>query len=145
MNLHSKEFHISYLSPDIIRQIKSRRMRYGGHVTCMGEDRKVYKVLVGKSDGKRPLKRPGRKQDDRIRMDVGELACGGKWIQLAQDRDQWRVLVNAVMKFQVLAPQSWLLLTLYYRYYMMLLEVQLVCSEDLACRLCMGNRNKGGG
>jgi hypothetical protein len=56
--LHNEDLHNLYLSPDIIRQVKSRRMRWAGHVARMGEERKVYKVLVGKTEGKRPLGRP---------------------------------------------------------------------------------------
>jgi hypothetical protein len=59
--LHSKELHILYSSPNITRQIKSRRMRWAGHVAHMGEERKVYKILVGKTEGNRPLGRPRRR------------------------------------------------------------------------------------
>jgi hypothetical protein len=96
-----------YSSPDIIRQVKSRRMRWVGHVACMGEERKVYKVLVGKPKGKRPLGRPRRRWEDGIRMDLREIGLGSvDWIQLAQDRDRWRAIVNAVMNLRVLAPRS---------------------------------------
>jgi hypothetical protein len=74
--LHNEELHNLYYSPDIIRQVKSRRMRWAGHVTCMGEQRKVYKVLVGKPEGKRPLGRPRRTWADGIRMDIGEIGLG---------------------------------------------------------------------
>jgi hypothetical protein len=74
---HKKELHNLYSSPDIIRQVKSRRMRWAGHVARMGEERKVYKVLVGKSKGKRPLGRPRRRWEDVIRMDVREIGLGG--------------------------------------------------------------------
>jgi hypothetical protein len=71
----------------------------------MGEERKVYKVLVGKPEGKRPLGRPRRRWEDGIRMDLGEIDLGGvDWIQLAQDRDWWRDVMSAVMKLRVLAP-----------------------------------------
>jgi hypothetical protein len=94
-------------SPDIIRQIKSRRMRWEGHVARMGEERKVYKFLVGKSEGKRPLGRPRRRWEDGIRMDLREIGfCGVDWIRLAQDRDRWRAVVSAVMNLRVLAPRS---------------------------------------
>jgi hypothetical protein len=73
----------------------------------MGEERKVYKVLVGKPEGKRPLGRPRRRWEDGIRMDLGETGLGGvDWIQLAQDRDWWRAVVSAVMNLRVLAPRS---------------------------------------
>jgi hypothetical protein len=75
--LHNKEVHNLYSSPDIIRQVKSRRMRWAEHVARMGEDRKVYKVLVGKPEGKRPLGRPRRRWEDGIRMDLREIGLGG--------------------------------------------------------------------
>jgi hypothetical protein len=77
--LHNEELHNLYSSPDIISQIKSRRMRWAGHVASMGEERKVYKVLVEKPEGKRPLGRPRRRWEDRIRMDLGEIGLG-VWI-----------------------------------------------------------------
>jgi hypothetical protein len=99
--------HNLYSSPDIIRQIKSRRMRWAGHVACMGEGRNVYRVLVGKPEGKRSLGRPRRRWEDGIKMALGEIGWGGvEWIYLAQDRDRWRALVNAVMNLRVLAPRS---------------------------------------
>jgi hypothetical protein len=92
--LHNVEIHNLYSSPDIIRQIKSRRMRWAGHVARMGEDRKMYKVLVGNSEGKRSLRRLRRRWEDRIRMDLRDIGWGGvEWIQLAQDRDRWRAVV----------------------------------------------------
>jgi hypothetical protein len=73
----------------------------------MGEERKVYKVLVGKPEGKRSLGRPGRRWEDGIRMDLREIGVGSvDWIQLAQDRDRWRAVVSAVMNLRVLAPRS---------------------------------------
>jgi hypothetical protein len=91
-----------YSSPNILRVIKSRRMRWAGHVARMGERRGVYRVLVGKSEGKRPLGRPKLRWEDNINMDLQEVGSGGMgWIELAQDRDRWRALVNAVMKFRV--------------------------------------------
>jgi len=78
--------------------IKSRRMRWVGHVACMGEGRDMYRVLVGKHEGKRPLGRPRRRWEDNIKMDLQEVGCGGMdWIELAQDKDRWWALVNAVM------------------------------------------------
>ena len=79
--------------------IKSRRMRSAGHVARMGEETEVYRVLVGKPEGKRPLGRPRRRWVDNIRTDLQEVGCGYMdWIALAQDRDRWRTLVSAVMK-----------------------------------------------
>jgi hypothetical protein len=73
----------------------------------MGEERKAYKVLVGKPEGKRPLGRPRRGWEDWIRMDLREIGLGGvDWIRLAQDRDLWRAVVSAVMNLQVLTPRS---------------------------------------
>jgi hypothetical protein len=71
--LHNEELHTLYSSPDIIRQVKSRRMRWAGHVARMGEERKLYEVLVGKPEGRRPLGRPRRRWEDRIRMDLREI------------------------------------------------------------------------
>ena len=91
-----------YSSPNIVRVIKSRRMRWAGHVARMGEESGVYRVLVEKAEGKRPLGRPRRRWVDNIRMDLQEVGCGYvDWIGLAQDRDGWRTLVNAVMNFRV--------------------------------------------
>jgi hypothetical protein len=105
--LHSGELHNLYSSPDIIRQIKSRRMWWAGHVARMGEGRNVYRDLVGKPEGKRPLGRPRRRWEDGIRMDLEEIGWGGvEWIHLVQDRDRWRALVNAVMNLRVLGPRS---------------------------------------
>jgi hypothetical protein len=88
-------------------QIKPRRMRWAGHVACMGEGRNMYRVLVGRSEGKRPLERPRCRWEDVIKMDLREIGWGSvKWIYLAQDRDHWRGLVNTVMNLRVLAPQS---------------------------------------
>ena len=89
-------------SPNIVRVIKSRRMRWAGHVARMGEERGVYRVLVGKLEGKRPLGRPRRRWVDNIRMDLQEVGCGYMdWIGLVQDRDSWRTLVSAVMNLRV--------------------------------------------
>jgi hypothetical protein len=98
---------ISYIPQNIIRQITSRRMRWAGYVASMGEETKVYKVLVGKPEGKIPLGRPSRRWEDGIRMDLRETGCGSvEWHQLAQDRDLWWALVNTVMNLRVLAPRS---------------------------------------
>jgi hypothetical protein len=99
---HNEELNDLYSSPKIVRVIKSRRMRWAGHVARMGEERGVYRVLVGKPEGKRPLGRPRRRWVDNIRMDLQEVGCGNvDWIGLAQDRDRWRTLVSAVMKLRV--------------------------------------------
>ena len=85
-----------------MRVIKSRRMRWAGHVARMGEGRGVHKVLVGKPEGKRPLRRPRCRWDDNIKMDLQEGGTGcGDWMELAQDRDRWRSLVSRVMNFRV--------------------------------------------
>jgi hypothetical protein len=105
--LHNEELHNLYSSPDIIRQFTSRRMRWAGHVARMGEKRKVYKVLVGKPQVRRPLGRPRRWWEDGIRMDLREIVSGGvDWIRLAQDRDRWRAVVSARMNLRVLVPRS---------------------------------------
>jgi len=91
-----------HTSPNIVWVIKSRRMRLAWHVARMGEERGVYRVLVGKPEGKRPLGRPRRRWVDNIRMDLQEVGCGNvDWIGLAQDRDEWRTLFSAVMTLRV--------------------------------------------
>ena len=100
--LHNEELNDLYSSPNIVRVIKSGRMRWAGHVVRMGEERGVYRVLLGKREGKRPLGRPRRKWVDNIRMDLQEVGCGYMdWIGLGQDRDRWRTLVSAVMNLRV--------------------------------------------
>jgi hypothetical protein len=93
--LHNEELHNLYSSPDNIRQIKSRQMRWAGHGARVEEERKVYKVLVGKPKGKRPLRRPRHRWEDGIRMDLRQIGWGGgvDWIQMAQDRDWWQAVV----------------------------------------------------
>ncbi|KAJ4429673.1 hypothetical protein ANN_21874 [Periplaneta americana] len=94
--------HALYPSPDIIRNIKSRRLRWAGHVAGMGESRNAYRVLVGRPDGKRPLGRPRRRWEDNIKMDLREVGYDDRdWIHLAQDRDQWRAYVRAAMNLRV--------------------------------------------
>jgi hypothetical protein len=107
LKLHNEELHILYSSPNIIRQIKSRRMRWAGHEARMGEERNVYRVLMGKQERKRPLGKPRRRWEDGTRLDLREIGWGNvDLIQLAQDRDWWRALVNTVMNLRVLAPRS---------------------------------------
>jgi len=99
--LHNEKLNDLYSSPNIFRVIKSRRMRLVGHVERMGERRSIYSVLVGKPEGKRPLGRPRRRWEDNIKMDLWEVGCEGMdWIDMAQDRDTWRALVNAVMNLR---------------------------------------------
>ena len=100
--LHNEELNDLYSLPNIVRVIKSRRMRWAGHVAHMGEERRVYRVLVGKPEGKSPLGRPRHRWLDNIRMDLQEVGCGYMdWIGLAQERDRWRTLVSAVMNLRV--------------------------------------------
>jgi len=100
--LHNEELNDLYSSPNIVRVIKSRRMRWAGHVARMGEERGAYRVLVGKPEGRRPLGRPSHRWVDNYRMDLQEVGCGYMdWIGLAQDRDRWRTRVSAVMNLRV--------------------------------------------
>jgi hypothetical protein len=95
-------FRDLYSPPSIIRIIKSRRMRWAGHVARMGENRNVYRLLVEKPKGKRPLGRLRRRWVDNIRMDIGVVGWGDvDWIGLAKDRDMWRALVNSVLNLRV--------------------------------------------
>ena len=100
--LHNEELSDLYSSPNVVRVIKSRRMRWAGHVARMGEERGTYRVLVGKPEGKRPLGRPRHRWVDNIRMDLQEVGYGSvDWIGLTQDRDRWRTLVSTVMNLRV--------------------------------------------
>jgi len=100
--LHNKELNDLYSSPNIVRVIKSRRMRWAGHVAHMVQERGMYGVLVGKLEGKRPLGRPRHRWVDNIRMDLQDVGCGYMdWIGLAQDRDRWRMLVSVVMNREI--------------------------------------------
>jgi hypothetical protein len=100
--VYNKELHDLYSSPSIIRIIKSKRMRWSGHVARMGEKRNAYRLLVGKPEGKRPLGRPRHRWVDNIRVDFGEVGWGDVvWIGLAKDRNRWRALVNSVLNLWV--------------------------------------------
>ena len=100
--LHNEELNSLYSSSDIVWVIKSRRTRWTGHVAHMGDTTGIFRVLVGKPEGKRPLGRPRRRWEDNIKMDIQEVGCVGMdWISLAQDRDRWQALVNAVMNLRV--------------------------------------------
>ena len=100
--LHNEELNDQYSLPNIVRVVKSRRMRWAGHVAHMGEGRGVHRVLVGKPEGKRPLGRPRRRWEDNIKMDLQEVGGGREvWMELAQDRDGLRSLVGAVRNFRV--------------------------------------------
>jgi len=100
--LHNEELNDLYSSLNIVRVIKSRRMKWAGHVARMGEERGLYRVLVGKPEGRRPLGRPRRRWVDNIRMGLQEVGCGYMdWIGLAQDRNRWRTFVSAVMNLRV--------------------------------------------
>jgi len=95
--LHNEELNDLYSSPNIVQVIKSGRMRWAGHVARMGEERGVYRVLVGKPEGRRPLGRPRHRWVDNIRVGCGCM----DWIGLTQDRDRWRTPVSAVTNLQV--------------------------------------------
>jgi hypothetical protein len=91
-----------YSSPSIIRIIKSRKMRWAGHVARMGDKTNAYRLFVGTPEGKRPLGRPRRRWVDNIRMDLGEVGWGDvDWICLAQNRNRWRTVVNSVSNLRV--------------------------------------------
>ena len=100
--LHNEELSDLYFLPNIVRVVKSRRMRWAGHVALMREGRGVHRVLVGKPEGKRPLERPRRRWEDKIKMDLQDVGvvCGD-WMELAQVRDRWRAFVSTVMNIRV--------------------------------------------
>jgi hypothetical protein len=100
--LQNDELHGLYSSPKTARAIKSRKMRWAGHVARMEKGRGVYRVWAGRPEGKRPLGRPRRRWEDNIKMDLRKIGIdGANWIQLAQNRVQWRAFVNTVMNLRV--------------------------------------------
>jgi hypothetical protein len=100
--LPNEELNDLYSTPNIVRVIKWRRIRWAGHVARMGEEKGVYRILVGKPEGRRPLGRPRRRWVNNIRMGIHDVGCGYmEWIGLAQDRDTWRTLVSAVINLRV--------------------------------------------
>jgi hypothetical protein len=100
--LHNEELNDLYSLPNIVRVVKSRRMKWAGHVAHTGEERGVYRVLVGKPEGKRPLGRPRRRWEDNIKMDVQEVGGGrGDWMELAQYRDGWWAVASTVKNLRV--------------------------------------------
>jgi hypothetical protein len=100
--LHNEELHNLYSSPNIIRMMKSRMMRWAGHVARVGANRNTYRILERKPGRNRPLRRPRRRWVDNIKMDLKDIRWGGMdWIDLAEDGDQWRAVVNTVMNLRV--------------------------------------------
>jgi len=100
--LHNEELSDPYSLPNIVRVVKSRRMRCAGHVASLGQGRVMYRVLVGKPEGKRPMGRPRRRWEDNIKIDLQEVGGGcGDWMELAQVRYRWRAIVCTVMNFRV--------------------------------------------
>ena len=94
---------LSVRSPNIVRVIKSRRLRWAGHVARTEEGRSAFKILTGIPTGKRPLGRPRRRWEDNIRMDLNKIGIiTREWLDSAQDRDYWRTLVNAALNLRVL-------------------------------------------
>jgi hypothetical protein len=100
--LHNEELRGLYSSSSIVQVIRARSTRWAGHVARMGEVRGAYNILVGRPEGRKPLGRPRRRWEDNIKMDLREIGFGDvDWIHLAQDRDRWWALVNAVMNLRV--------------------------------------------
>ena len=97
-----EELHSLYRSPNIVRGIKARRVRWAGHVARMEEGRSAFKILTDKPTGKRLLGRPRRRWEDNIRMDLEEIGINARnWVDSAQDRNYWRALVNAALNLRV--------------------------------------------
>jgi hypothetical protein len=93
--LHNEELNDLYSLPNIVRVVKLRRLRWAGHVACMREERGVHRVLVGKPERKRPLGRPTHRWEDNIKTELQEVGVGCEdWMELAQDRDRWRELLD---------------------------------------------------
>ena len=100
--LHNADLHVLYSSPNIIRNLKSRRLGWAGHIARTEQSRNAYRVLVGKPEGKRPLGRPKHRWEDNIKMDLRKVGCdSGDCISLSEDRDQWRTYIRAVMNLRV--------------------------------------------
>ena len=100
--MHNAELHALYFSPNIIRNLKSRGLRWAGHVARMEQFSNAYRVLVGKPESKRPLGMPRRRWEGIIEMDLREVSCDPRdWIALAEDENQWRAYVRAVMNLRV--------------------------------------------
>ena len=100
--LHNAELHALYSSPNIIRNLKSRRLRWAGHLAHMEQFRNEYRVLVRKPEGKRPLGRPRRRWEDNIIMELKEIGCDPRdWIALAENNDQWLAYIRAVMHLRI--------------------------------------------
>jgi hypothetical protein len=99
---HNEELQDLYCSPSIVRVIKARRMRWAGQVARMWDVRGAYNILVRRPEGRRPLGRPRRRWEDKIKMDLREIGFRDvDWIHWARDRDRWRALVNTVMNLRV--------------------------------------------
>ena len=100
--LHNEELHSLYRSPNIVRVIKSRRLRWAGHVARMEKSRSAFKMLTDRPTGKRRLGRPRRRWEDNIRMDLEEIDINaGNWVDSAQGRNYWRALVNAALNLRL--------------------------------------------
>ena len=100
--LHNEELHSLYRLPNIVRVIKSIRLRWTGYVARMEEGKSAFKILTGKPTGKRPLRRPSRTWEDNVRMDLKEIGIDRKnWVVYAQDGDYWRALVNVALNLRV--------------------------------------------